>query len=131
MQILTLIRGLPGAGKSTLAYMIVHSYGSKYRLYEADDYFYDGKGEYKFDGTKLAEAHKQCYDNTRGALQEGADVIVANTFTTLKEMEPYLRLAEEVGAKLQIIEVHSDFKSEHNVPEETMARMRQRWEHVA
>jgi hypothetical protein len=57
----------------------------------------------------------------------GIDVIVSNTFTTMKEMRPYIDLANRLGAALDVVEMHSQYGSIHNVPEETMAKMRARW----
>ena len=53
MKELFLLRGLPGSGKSTLA----ESLGNM--NIEADEYFMDGD-EYKFDASKLKEAHAWC-----------------------------------------------------------------------
>jgi predicted kinase len=53
MKELFLLRGLPGSGKSTLA----KSLGGM--QIEADKYFMDGD-EYKFDPSKLKEAHAWC-----------------------------------------------------------------------
>ncbi len=127
MRTLTLIRGLPGAGKSTVAVALASC--NPIDHIEADHYF-DTPDGYKFDGSKLAEAHAYCLRETEESLKQGFGVVVSNTFSTLKEMEPYLNLAKQYGAALQIIEVHSDFKSEHSVPEATIERMRQRWEKI-
>ena len=53
MKELFLLRGLPGSGKSTLAKSLdgIHI--------EADQFFMAG-GEYKFDASKLKEAHNNC-----------------------------------------------------------------------
>ena len=50
---LILVRGIPGSGKSTFA----KSLGGTH--FETDKFFMVD-GEYKFDGTKIKEAHKWC-----------------------------------------------------------------------
>ena len=55
-KILTLVRGLPGSGKSTFANWI----WNEYAICEADKFFYDKEGNYNFDATKLSQAHKWC-----------------------------------------------------------------------
>ena len=60
MKELFLIRGISGAGKSTLAKILV---GDKdYCHKEADMYFIDGDGNYKFDVTSLRDAHDWCQE---------------------------------------------------------------------
>ena len=55
MKQLFLLRGLPGSGKSTLAKTLV---GYKdYCHKEADMYFVDRDGNYKFKPSKIKEAH--------------------------------------------------------------------------
>ena len=58
MKDLILLRGLPGSGKSTLAKTLI---GDKDYCYkEADMYFIDNDGAYKFNPSKLEDAHNWC-----------------------------------------------------------------------
>jgi len=125
MTKLTLIRGLPGSGKSTYAKQLQLS--NIARHLEADMYFIDRNGDYMFDARYLGHAHEWCLQSTGSFLIAGIDVIVSNTFTTMKEMRPYIDLANGLGAALDVVEMHSQYGSIHNVPEETMAKMRARW----
>ena len=117
---LTLIRGLPGSGKSTFAkYMNgVHA--------EADQYFYTG-GSYVFDPSKLAAAHSQCLTKAVDALKADESVVVANTFTTLKEMAPYLEAARQYGANVVVLNMKTQYEGVHNVPQAAVDRMKARW----
>lgn len=121
MQKLTLIRGLPGSGKSTLAKTLGIPH------YEADMFFMK-EGKYCFDASKLHQAHQWCLSSTKTALAAGSSVVVSNTFTTKKEMNPYIVLATEFGVELEILECTANFGSIHDVPEEALQRMRARWE---
>lgn len=123
MKTLFLLRGLPGAGKSTLA----DSLGIDY--VEADMFFMQD-GEYKFDGAKLKEAHEWCQGRVRKIMELGMSVAVANTFTQEWEMEPYLEMAEEFGYRVNslIVENRHGGKNTHGVPEEALTRMRNRFE---
>jgi len=125
---LTIVRGLPGSGKSTLAAAIASKVTSRVSYhFEADQYF-EQSGQYVFDPKLLPAAHADCLARTRMALTAGAHVFVSNTFTQRWEYQPYLDMAAELGVKVQVIEVHGDFGSIHNVPDETITRMRNRWE---
>lgn len=125
MSTMVLIRGLPGSGKSSLAYEIAnYEYGCDY--FEADMFFEDN-GEYRFDASKLREAHQWCLNRTGDALFAGKSVVVSNTFTTFEEMRQYFHLANDFGCKLVVIECTGNFGTIHGVPEATIERMRDRW----
>ena len=89
MKTLILLRGLPGAGKSTVAKLF-----GDVSHYEADMYFMVN-GEYKFDVTKLKDAHAWCQDMVKmDMLKDVPTIVVSNTFTQEWEMEAYYKLAE-------------------------------------
>lgn len=121
---LILIRGLPGSGKSTLAQCLMRSFGHAHL--EADQFFMRD-GRYDFRAADLPLAHQWCQNETRRLLTSGMTVIVSNTFTTVKELRPYFDIAAEFELIPQVIACQNEFGSIHNVPEETMTRMRQRW----
>ncbi len=127
---LIFIRGIPGAGKSTLAKTLRDGVGGFVDVFEADDYFIDkNTGQYIFDRTKLSEAHAACLDNARKLLKLGGRAIVSNTFTTKRELKPYFDLAKEFGIVPQVILCQGNFKSIHDVPEATIAKMKARFEY--
>ena len=126
---LFLLRGLPGSGKSTLAAQLGGS------LVEADRYFMQ-YGDYKFDASKLKEAHAWCRDQVRKWMEvanAGYNVdriVVSNTFTQEWEMKPYYELAEKYGYRVHsiVVENRHGGKNIHNVPDEAIDRMRKRFE---
>ena len=118
---LTLIRGLPGSGKSTYA-----KNNFDCLILENDMYHVSG-GKYGWTGKRQGEAVKWCFETCRAALMSGMDVVVCNTFTTHREMEKYVSLAEECGAELSVIRMGNDFGNVHNVPESTLGIMKSRF----
>lgn len=120
---LNLVRGLPGSGKSTFARTMFRGI-----LHVEADMLSMQKGRYVFDGAKLKQRHATTRSIVELALMEGADVVVANTFTTLEEMRPYIEMAEKHGATLCVYWMMNKFQSEHNVPQEIMEKMAARWE---
>lgn len=139
MSSITLVRGLPGSGKTTAAKMIsLPALGGRVEpeLYAADDYFYDEGGHYAFDPKLLPAAHKHCQDRAANALLGGRPVIVHNTFTQRWEMEPYIKLAREQGCRLIVMSVFDGgcddetlaARNTHGVPLEGIMAMRDRWE---
>ncbi len=124
---LILFRGLPGSGKSTAAKNFVQRLQSERTNaihIEADMYFMQPDGRYKFDATKVKEAHEWCQRTTKVYLNNSHIVCVSNTFTQLWEMQPYI----DMTADPIIYRCIGNYKNIHNVPEDVIAKMRDRFE---
>ena len=124
MKELFILRGLPGSGKSTLAKSISENH------LEADDYFMDN-GEYKFDVTRLNDAHKWCHLRTEHNMEDGVSkIVVSNTFTQEWEMQSYFELAEKYGYRVYslIVENRHGGINSHGVPDETLNKMKNRFD---
>lgn len=124
MKELFLLRGIPGSGKSTLA----KSLGGRH--FEADMYFVRD-GEYKFDSTKLKDAHEWCRSSVGGLMiNEEPKLVVSNTFTQEWEMKPYYELADKYGYKVfsLIVENRHGGVNKHGVPDEVLDKMKNRFE---
>lgn len=122
-----LIRGVVGSGKSTMARALA-SLG--YAHYEADMYFEDGEGVYRFDKERLPAAHDWCLAAATETLVSGGRVVVANTFTRLWEMRPYVERAMALGVPFTVLEAHGSWRNVHCVPQEVVDRMRERFEQL-
>ena len=123
MKTLYIVRGLPGSGKSSLAKKITEL------VYSADDFFTNKKGEYNFNAKLLGKAHEWCWGKVRDAMFIGANAVaVANTFTQAWEAERYYQIAEEYGYSVFVIECQNDFGNVHDVPQESIDALKERWE---
>lgn len=86
-------RGLPGSGKSTLSNKILNLY-ERCVICSGDDYFMTSLGEYKFDVTKLAEAHICAQNKAIQACRDSiSPVIIDNTNVKFWEVKKYLDIA--------------------------------------
>lgn len=126
---LYIVRGLPGSGKSTFA----KSLGGTH--FEADQFFMVD-GEYKFDGSKIKEAHKWCQDSVHTAMLLNNTallnpvIVVSNTFTQEWEMKPYYDMADYFDYKVFSIIVENRHQgiNQHGVPEDKLQTMKDRFE---
>jgi len=131
MKNLYLLRGIPGAGKSTLAKQLGDSH------FETDTFFMV-EGEYKFDPTKLRKAHEWCQSQIELAMinnhvtagLDNSDIVVSNTFTQAWEMDAYNELAKQYGYRVFsiIVENRHGGVNQHNVPEDKLQIMKDRFE---
>lgn len=129
MKTLYIVRGLPGSGKSTFAKTLGGTH------FETDNFFMVD-GEYKFDGTKIKEAHNWCQNGVNSAMilnnTAGLNetIVVSNTFTQEWEMKPYFEMAETYGYRVFsiIVENRHGGVNQHNVPEEVLNSMKNRFE---
>lgn len=129
MRKLILIRGVPGSGKSTLGQQLVNDSDDDAHLFEADDFFMEIDGEYRYDKSFVPEAHKLCQAQTAQMLFHGATVIVANTFTKYWELKYYFELAIKLSMfEIDIIQMTNEYGSIHGVPADKMASFRDRME---
>lgn len=93
-KIMILLRGLPGASKSTTADEIKELY-PKTIICSADHYFIKN-GIYTFNRDKLGLAHALCKEKFKNAIDNDDEiVIVDNTNLTRKECLPYVKYATQ------------------------------------
>ena len=125
MKKLFLIRGLPGSGKSTFAKLIGGI------VLEADQYFIDPKTqEYKFDVSKIKDAHADCQTKCAEWMRIGHQIVVSNTFTQEWEMKAYYDMAKEHDYQVFsiIVENRHEGKNIHGVPNDKLEIMKNRFE---
>jgi tRNA uridine 5-carbamoylmethylation protein Kti12 len=152
---LLIMRGLPGSGKSTVARSMALDHiemgGQTVAICSTDSFFINSDGEYVFDASKLGKYHGMNQYKAHRHMFMGTElVIVDNTNTTHKEMEPYKKSAREHGYEVVEILVgeenlfptledasphaYADYismcvgRNTHSVPQEAIERMARRFE---
>ena len=93
-----------------------------YVHFEAD-MFFTVDGTYASNPSRIQDPHTWCQRMARQALKEGRRVVVSNTFTRLREMEPYQCMVDRV----HVLEACGRWQNTHGVPAEMVDRMAQRW----
>lgn len=124
MKNLIIIRGLPGAGKTTLAKILAEE---KYPVFSIDDYFTNPQtGEYQFDFSKNHLAYKACEQAVENAMKNNTSkIFLHNVFSMHWEMEPYFVLAQKYNYSLYVMTVenyHAN-KNTHRISDEQMQKM--------
>lgn len=124
-----LLRGLPGAGKSTLAALLADN---KWPIHAIDDFFTDPvTGVYKFQYEQNHLAYRKCEQDTDKEMAAGKEkVFVDNTFTMTWEMEPYFKLAKKYNYTIFVLTVENYHASAniHSIPEESLQKMADKYQ---
>ncbi|NWT51874.1 N4BP2 protein, partial [Erythrocercus mccallii] len=135
-QVLVLLRGVPGSGKSYLARNLLEDNPGGIIL-STDDYFYK-HGQYHYDPDCLGEAHDWNRKRAKEAFEMRiSPIIIDNTNTQAWEMKPYVTLAQQFKYKVMFREPDTWWKFKpkelerrniHGVSKEKIKRMLERYE---
>ena len=130
-KVAIILRGVSGSGKSSFADFLGNYLWNSLTvcICSADDYHLDKNGVYRFDLSKMGEAHVWCREKFERCLSDNFDVVIlSNTNTSEKEIQPYLDLAAKYNYKVisLVVENRHGGKNIHNVPEETLQKQQQR-----
>lgn len=129
MPKVVILRGLPGAGKSTYIKNVLEKLGQVF-VCSADHFFMVG-GKYTFNPLQLGDAHASCLRSfTQRLLGQRADdvIVVDNTNLSVAEFAPYAALTLAYKAELEIVTIECGWQTAagrnvHGVPMNSYSRM--------
>lgn len=131
MNSLYLLRGPPGAGKTTLANTL-----APYHNYAADMWFTEFN-DGCYEPSQIPRAHQWCRAKVAADMKQGSTfhpesepmvVAVHNTFIELWEMKPYLDLAAQFNYQVFVLIVDQAHPNVHSVPEDKVTSMAKRFQ---
>lgn len=133
-KILFIVRGLPGAGKSTLAKQLA---GEKGVSYSTDDFFMNA-GKYQFDPNLLPSAHNWNFSRSVKAIDEGiSPIVIDNTNVQAWEAKRYVKYAIDHGYKVEVREPDTPWKfdakelakrNKHGVTQAVIEKRLKKWD---
>jgi tRNA uridine 5-carbamoylmethylation protein Kti12 len=142
----TIMRGLPGSGKSTWIDQEFRAQSSKpceLAVCSADKFFLDEHKKYTFNPLKLGEAHRGCLRNFVDSVTcdwnddhlPTLEIVVDNTNMRVDEMLPYIRLAQAFDIPIRVVHliVSTQTAAErniHNVPNHSIKKMAERFQPI-
>ena len=139
-----IMRGLPGSGKTYYAQRFYSKYGSENIFYASADSFFmsqslsDNVPQYRFDVSKIGEAHESCKLAVLAAVGNNKPVIIVdNTNSRNWEMSFYVKFASLHNYKIEIYEMTIETQEQlkrvfkrriHDIPLDKFLGMWWRWE---
>lgn len=145
MKKLIILRGLPGAGKSTARATIAFNNDcadtDRIAFVSTDDYFRRPDGKYAWYAGELSTAHAWAQDLARHFMESKTHVIIIdNTNIKRAHMQPYIDLAAQHGYEVEEHVIGGPYpvdeetlrtyfeRQKHGVPWAAMVRMNEGWE---
>lgn len=136
MKTCFIMRGIPGAGKSTFTKRLAASapLGHPAVVCSADDFF-TKKGKYEYVPAFIGRAHAECYAKFEKAIDADSPVVIVdNTHISHDAWRPYAAYAKAKGYAVATVVVE-EFdvdkcikRNVHKVPPEILHRMAERFQ---
>lgn len=130
MNIVYIMRGIQGSGKSTVARQLAGERG----VIHSTDNFFMVNGQFQFNPKKLQEYHDANFKAFCQSLRAGIEIVICdNTNSQPWHFDRYVKAAEDAEYMVAfVIMPHPDpavaaKRNIHNVPEEVIRRTLKEW----
>lgn len=140
-NVVIFMRGVPGSGKSTTAENIRSVFsaaGVPTAVVSADNFWISEDGEYKYDHSRIQEAHDDCESNMVEAFKFGAKIVIVDNCHYKKEhMVPYREVAQHFGAQILELKIGEtvfkpleeyEYRGTHDAPVGSILKMMREYE---
>lgn len=124
-NVLYIIRGLPGAGKTFLGKTICNGLENTVQI-EIDDYI---NADEFIDVKTMRFAAMECHAQTEIALIEGKNVVVTNIFAHYKDLVPYYEIAAYNSIRTHLVELQGQWLSETRSAK-VKAKFEEKWSYI-
>lgn len=131
-----IMSGVSGSGKSTYASSLAKP--EDLTVVSADHYFMED-GVYRFDPSRLGQAHARCLHNFIAALNQNERepdhdrvLVVDNTNTTELELAPYVAVSAAYGHRPTLVTVVANLEvaAARNTHGVTLQGVRRQWDNI-
>jgi predicted kinase len=135
-----IMRGVPGSGKSYLAQQTANMFDPSHVVVLSTDSIWETQParHYLWIAEFIGAAHRITQAKAReSCAREIPYVIIDNTNTTLKEMQPYIDIAKDFEYDVVFLEPQTEWaknadecfrRNQHSVPREVIQKMLDRFE---
>ena len=120
MKSVIILKGVSGAGKSTVAQLFTDAV-----ICCADDYYIGSDGVYRFVADEIGYAHQHCRKSFDLAIFSGVEtIVIANTNTKPSDWAYYDEVGKQNGYHIfhLVIENRHGNENIHSVPLQTLER---------
>ena len=118
---LTLIRGLPGSGKSELAQVFKEFGWTHFAVNE-----YQAKQDIEFNHSGSIN-HESCQSQVMMALEAGRDIVVTHNFIDADEITAYRNIALSLDQDITVIVCDYASPTKTTLPSYVLDELRQKW----
>ena len=102
MQRLTIIRGLPGSGKSKMAHEVYRR--RNYWMVEHDHFFKDNEErKARYDAARKRESLDWVMEQVRRGIDDGRNVVVTGVFNRRRDVDAIIKLSELRPEGIEVI----------------------------
>ena len=132
-NIVFILRGLPGSGKSIVANKLAES--SKSSIIHSTDDYHIKNNEYVFDGSRVKEYHRMNLEAFTTSCEQGTEIVVCDNTNVLRNHYKEYKEVAEKNNYIVIIIVVDEFRvkeckkrEKHDIPLKILEDMKKQFQ---